>query len=237
MAINSESLDFRGLTIQCDALEVDGVEMDTTDMSAVADLTAALTATATELNYNDLTTLGTGEASKAVVLDAGEDYTWPATGVLTYGVLKDPAGSTLGATVAEIDMAADISANTEVVTGTNVITAAEGGKTFFLNSATDFLSTLPAPALGLRFTFIVSTLAGTTAHTIATNGGANIINGAVATTDGNAAVQGTGKDLISLTKGATGGAVGDQVTLVSDGTSWFLSGLVKVAAGIVLGVT
>lgn len=47
-----------------------------------------LTATVTELNYLDITTLGTGAASKAVVLDSGEDYTWPATGVLTYGVLS-----------------------------------------------------------------------------------------------------------------------------------------------------
>jgi hypothetical protein len=46
---------------------------------------AVVTATSVELNYNDITTLGTGAASKTVALDAGEDYTWPATGVLTYG--------------------------------------------------------------------------------------------------------------------------------------------------------
>lgn len=63
----------------------------------------AMTASAAELNYNDITTLGTGAASKAVVLDAGEDYTWPATGILTYGVLKDPAGTTLGSTAAELN--------------------------------------------------------------------------------------------------------------------------------------
>lgn len=63
----------------------------------------AVTATGAELNYSDITTLGTGAASKAVVLDAGEDYTWPATGILTYGVLKDPAGTTLTSTVAELN--------------------------------------------------------------------------------------------------------------------------------------
>lgn len=46
-----------------------------------------ITATTAELNYNDIATLGTGAASKAVVLDAGEDYIWPDTGVLTIGVL------------------------------------------------------------------------------------------------------------------------------------------------------
>lgn len=69
-----------------------------------------VTASAAELNYLDIATLGTGAASKAVVLDAGDDYTWPATGILTYGVLKDPAGTTLAATAAEINQACDQSA-------------------------------------------------------------------------------------------------------------------------------
>ena len=43
------------------------------------------TATAAELNYLDISSLGTGAASKAVVLDSGDDYTWPSAGVLTYG--------------------------------------------------------------------------------------------------------------------------------------------------------
>ena len=64
----------------------------------------AVSATAAELNYNDITTLGTGAASKAVVLDAGEDYTWPAAGILTYGVLKDPAATTITSTGAEINL-------------------------------------------------------------------------------------------------------------------------------------
>lgn len=48
-------------------------------------------------------TKGTGVASRAVVLDSGDDFIWPATGILTYGVLKDPAGTTLGATAAELN--------------------------------------------------------------------------------------------------------------------------------------
>jgi len=63
-----------------------------------------VTATAAELNYNDIAALGTGAASKAVVLNAGEDYTWPATGVLKTGVLKDVADTTLAATFAELNM-------------------------------------------------------------------------------------------------------------------------------------
>src|SRR3990167_3679030 len=60
--------------------------------AAATDTVTGLTSSATELNYNDITTLGTGAASKAVVLDAGEDYTWPATGVLTAGIIKPVGG-------------------------------------------------------------------------------------------------------------------------------------------------
>jgi hypothetical protein len=76
--------------------------------------------TPTVLNALDVTA-GTGEASKALVLDAGEDLVLPATGVLTYGVLKDPAGTTLGATAAEINLAADVSAQTETLTADGAI--------------------------------------------------------------------------------------------------------------------
>ena len=61
-----------------------------------------VTATGAELNYLDIGTLGTGAASKAVVLDAGDDYTWPSAGVLTYGKLND--GTTeLSSTVIELN--------------------------------------------------------------------------------------------------------------------------------------
>jgi hypothetical protein len=73
------------------------ISIDGTEVYSSSSLAAA------ELAYLDIATLGTGAASKAVVLDAGEDYVWPATGILTYGVLKDPAGTTLGATVAELN--------------------------------------------------------------------------------------------------------------------------------------
>jgi hypothetical protein len=58
---------------------------EVTSSAAELNVMDGVTATATELNYLDITTLGTGAASKAVVLDAGDDFTWPATGVLTYG--------------------------------------------------------------------------------------------------------------------------------------------------------
>jgi hypothetical protein len=49
-----------------------------------------MSASAAELNYNDITALGTGAASKAVVLDGSGDYTYPATATIIY-----PSGATL----------------------------------------------------------------------------------------------------------------------------------------------
>lgn len=93
-----------------------------------------VTATGVELNYSDLATLGTGAASKAVVLDTGEDYTWPATGILTFGVLKDPAGTTLTATTAEINARCTVADIGQLMSVSGAVTA--GKQSVLLNHAT-----------------------------------------------------------------------------------------------------
>lgn len=111
----------------------------------------------------------------------------------------------------------------EVVTATNVITANENGKTFFLNSATEFVSTLPAPAKGLRFKFIVAAAPSGASYTIVTNASANVIKGFVCSADLNAASDGdietSGADTISFVDSKA--VAGDTVQLECDGTNWF----------------
>jgi len=113
----------------------DGIVCEDGEFKLGAGAGTAVTATAAELNYNDITTLGTGAASKAVVLDAGEDYTWPATGILTYGVLKDPAGTALTATTAEINARCAVASIGQTITsaGAQVVTA--GKQSVLLNNA------------------------------------------------------------------------------------------------------
>lgn len=115
--------------------------------------------------------------------------------------------------------------NAEIVSSTNVITASENGKTFFLNLAGGFVSTLPAPALGLRFTFIIRT-APTTSYTIVTTSSANIIKGSVYSSDLNAANDGdietSGGDTITLVQNKA--VAGDRVEVWCDGTNWFAHG-------------
>ena len=117
----------------------------------------------------------------------------------------------------------DNTTSVEVVTATNVITAAESGKTFFLNSATEFVSTLPAAAAGLRYTFIVTAAPSGADYTIVTDSSANIIKGQVYTLDVNSAIdpdfEATGADTISFVSAKA--IAGDRVDVVCDGTNWF----------------
>lgn len=138
-----------------------------------------------------------------------------------------PAGS--GSTEVILQEAPGVN-SAEVVTATNVIDAAESGKTFFLNSSTEFVSTLPAPALGLQFTFIVAAAPSGASYTIVTNGSANIIKGNQNSVAGDAGDFGTADDTITFVDGQS--VAGDKVEVYSDGTSWFAYAISKVAAGI-----
>lgn len=111
---------------------------------------------------------------------------------------------------------------TEVVTATNVITAAETGSVFFLSSATEFASTLPAVAAGLHFTFVVTAAPSGANYTVVAASGTPI-KGHVLTTDVNSATDPdfatTGVLTINIVDGKA--VAGDMVELWCDGTNWF----------------
>jgi len=173
-------------------------------------------------------------------LDTQEGVLAPATRQLR--VLQNIAGQTdivladlqkladLTATAAEINLAADESANTEIVTTTNVLTAAESGKTLILNSATAFVTTLPAKAAGLRFKFYVGgTIVSGGNHTIIPNAaddntifGQAVVAGVVVL----ATVEGSVNLIADLT------LPGDWIEFFNDGTNWYVSGQIQTAAGL-----
>lgn len=113
---------------------------------------------------------------------------------------------------------------------TKTVLATETGKTFFLNLAAGFTVTLPEPAEGLKYKFIVAT-APTTAYIIVTNGSDNIIQGSVCSPEVVALVS-VVADADDINFVANLAVKGDYVELESDGTSWFLSGMVFVQDGI-----
>ena len=126
-----------------------------------------------------------------------------------------------------------ITSPTELVTTTNVITAVENGKTFYLNAVGGFTSTLPEPALGLKYTFIVKT-APTTAYIITTNGGDNILQGSFLDIVGELSAI-TNQDTLNFV--ADKALPGDRLEVESDGTSWFCLAFSKVDGGITISAT
>lgn len=120
----------------------------------------------------------------------------------------------------------------EVVAATNAIDAAENGKTFYLNSATEFASTLPAPFLGAKFTFIVAAAPSGASYTVVTNGSAQIMVGGQHDAGGAAGdVESTaGATTLTFVDGQS--VIGDWAEFRSDGTNWYVRAFSNVAAGI-----
>lgn len=145
------------------------------------------------------------------------------------------AGTAITATAAEINQAADISGVNEIVTATNVIAASENGATYYLNAAAGFLSTLPAPALGLKFRFVVMLAPTSNGYTIAPTSSANIIKGMMLERAGTAGVAASAGDLVTFV--ANQSIAGDWCEFWSDGTSWFIHGMTDIAAGVTIGST
>lgn len=122
---------------------------------------------------------------------------------------------------------------TETVAATNVISAAETGTVFFLNHATEFVSTLPAPAAGLHFTFIVTGAPSGASYTIVTTSSNNIILGhIVCSAGGTGDSETSGADTVSFVDGQA--VVGDMAEFWCDGTNWFVRGSCKVVAGMTI---
>ena len=116
------------------------------------------------------------------------------------------------------------------LTAAGTLTTAQSGTTLILSSATEFATTLPAPAAGLVYTFIVKAAPSGASYTIVTTSSANIIKGQAFNAAGDAGDTGTADDTISFVDGQA--VAGDMVTVFSDGTSWFAKGFCAVAAGI-----
>ncbi len=138
-------------------------------------------------------------------------------------------GTKITATPAELNLAADSSASIEVVTTTNVLLATESGKTLIVNSATAFVSTLPAVAAGLRFRFVCGATGVTGGnHTIVPNASDdNTIYGQAQVAGALVAAAAEG----SINLIADKFIAGDYVDVISDGTNWYVSGMTVTTAG------
>lgn len=167
---------------------------------------------------------GSGVAVAAISSGTNESVTFDAKGSGTITLNGTGTGSVRSGTGF---LYKDL---TEVVAATNVITAAESGSVFYLSSATEFVSTLPAPAAGLHFTFIVTAAPSGASYTVVTNSSSNIIKGLQNSVAGDAGDSGTADDTISFVDGQA--VAGDKVEVFCDGTNWFAYAVSKLAAGV-----
>jgi hypothetical protein len=131
----------------------------------------------------------------------------------------------------------------ENVTATNVLTSAECGKMFFLSSATEFATTLPAISTvssGCSFEFVIGNGGAPSgaAYTVITgNSLENVIVGGIVERetdtgdDGPYCPNGTECDTITFTDGVS--LAGDTARLVSDGTYFYLTGVSNTDGGVV----
>lgn len=125
--------------------------------------------------------------------------------------------------------------NTEDLTAENTLTAADSGKILFLNAETEFETTLPSPAAGLHFKFIVKAAPASASYTIVTASSANIIIGGINELEVDTGDDGpydADGDTITFVDGTA--VVGDWVELVSDGTSWYVTGQANADGGITI---
>ena len=149
-----------------------------------------------------------------------------------------------GATEKEVDLnelinTLDNTSRVEVLSAAKTLTAADSGKTFMLALAAGFAVTLPAPALGLNFKFVVSTAPTDGDYTIASNGGDNIIVIGVNELDvdtGNNGPYDDNADLVTLVEDVA--VKGDFVDVYAcDGTSWYARGQTNADGGITTSTT
>lgn len=142
---------------------------------------------------------------------------------------------TNGGTEASVAASFVVRGTSRILTAATTLTARDEG-TYYLNSATEFAVTLPAPVIGLTFRFFVSAAPSGASYTIVTASSANIIKGQVFTSDVNSATDAdfetSGGDTISFVDGVS--VAGDMVELVSDGTNWFARGFCSVYNAITI---
>lgn len=123
----------------------------------------------------------------------------------------------------------------ETVAATNVLTAAESGKVMFLSAATEFATTLPSPAAGLVFEFIIAAAPSGANYTVVTAGSPDqILAGKVISVAGDAGDVENAATATTITFVSGQSVIGDYAKVWSDGTSWFAICVASVAAGITI---
>jgi len=145
--------------------------------------------------------------------------------------VKNPDGTTSEISINEL-LELDGATKYVELTAASTLTAADSGKVYLLNSATEFATTLPLPAIGLNFEFIVKAAPASASYTVLTSASANIIHGVVTTGEDAAGSVATAAAADTITFVDAKAIIGDRVKVESDGTNWYITGFCAVQDGI-----
>ncbi len=118
------------------------------------------------------------------------------------------------------------------LTAAYTVKESESGSHFFLNTATAFITTLPAVKAGLEYFFHIGSTVPTTTHTIVTDGSANVIQGNLTSPEDAAGAVATVADADKISFVANLALHGDFAHVYSDGINWYLDGMCKVQDGM-----
>lgn len=138
-----------------------------------------------------------------------------------------PAGTGTAETILQEAGGASVA---EVLTAAKTLTAADSGKTFFLNLAAGFAVTLPSPAAGLNFRFFIQTAPVTTSYTIVGTPMSAIVRSSV----GGNADSIVDDTAVNIEFDGDAAVIGDSAEVWSNGTGWFGLGLCNADAGILI---
>lgn len=146
------------------------IQNNGTPLDLSSGIATATTASTAELNLIDGSIAGTAVASKAAVLGSNKNLD---TLVIADGGLKlgSGAGTAIGATAAEINNAADVSARVQELTSSGAVTA--GKQSVELNHATVAIAATIADAANHQGLFVCkdTSATGTESHTLTLTAG------------------------------------------------------------------
>lgn len=138
------------------------------------------------------------------------------------GTFKFPAGATSGQLANVLDQ-----------TTTTVLTASQSGSMVLWDAAAGFTITLPAPTIGLQYSFAVATSVTSSNHKLITNTGTVFLYGGVAmgeatgSTTLEALFNGSSHVSILMNGTTTGGLIGTAFNVTcTSATEWLIEGIV-----------
>ena len=124
-----------------------------------------------------------------------------------------------------------------VATPTKTLTAADSGTTFFIDISTvSVVCTLPAPAAGLTYKFVLSVASDNEAtkdFLLNTHDDATDINGSIIVNGAHVEVT-SATSAVAIDTSAGAATVGDFLEVTCDGTDWYITGSVLTASAIAI---